>query len=228
MSLSDESLFREVDEEVRRHKIQQLWKRWGNLFIALSIAVIAIVAGYKGWQYLEHKRSEAAARDYFAAVALAEQGKSAEAAKKFADLVAGGHRGYGLLARMNMAADLAAAGKGEEAVKIYDQIVADASLDPNLRNAARIRAAYLLVDTAPRDEIVRRVSDLNRPDGVWRNGAREILALAAYRAKDYSEADRLMNEVLVDSDAPPDMRQRAQLMVSLMAPRLDAKQQAAQ
>jgi hypothetical protein len=83
MSLSDESLFREVDEEVRRQKVQELWNRWGNLFIAISLAVIVLVAGFKGWQYWELKRSEEAARDYFAAVQLADQGKSADAAKKF-------------------------------------------------------------------------------------------------------------------------------------------------
>ncbi|MGH6875430.1 MAG: tetratricopeptide repeat protein, partial [Aestuariivirgaceae bacterium] len=100
--------------------------------------------------------------------------------------------------------------------------------DPNLRNAARIRAAFLLIDTAPREEIVRRIGDLNTPDNVWRNEAREILALAAYRAKDFNETDRLMNDVLLDQETPQNQRQRAQIMISLLAPHLDAKKPAAQ
>jgi hypothetical protein len=226
MSLSDESLFREVDEEVRRQKLQDLWNRWGNLFIAVSVAVIVIVAGYKGWQYWELRRAEGAARDYFAAVTLADQGKAAEASTKFAGLAAGSHDGYASLARMNLAAGLAASGKLDEAVKMYDQIAASAELDPNLRNAARIRTAFLLVDKASRADIVKRVSDLNAPNNVWRNEAREILGLAAYRAKDYAEADRLMNEILTDQDSPQNLRQRAQLMASLLAPRLDDKPEA--
>ena len=63
MSLSDESLFREVDEEVRRQKLQDIWDRWGNIFIAVSVAVILVVAGYKGWQYWEHRQAEQAARE---------------------------------------------------------------------------------------------------------------------------------------------------------------------
>jgi hypothetical protein len=228
MSLSDESLFREVDEEVRRQKLQELWRRWGNLVVAISFAVIAVVAGYKGWQYWELKQSEQAARKYFAAVALADQGKAEEAVKQFADLATGGHRGYGLLARMSMAAQLAAAGKADEAVKIYDAISSNTAVEPNLRNAARIRAALLLVDTASGEEIARRVGDLNRPDNVWRNEAREILALSAYRAKNFAEADRLLNEILADREAPPNLRQRAQVMISLLAPHLDTKQSAAQ
>jgi hypothetical protein len=228
MSLSDESLFREVDEEVRRQKVQDLWNRWGNLFVAISVAVIVLVAGYKGWQYWEHKRSEEAARAYFAAIDLASQGKSDEAAKKFGEITSGGHKGYGFLARMNMAAELAAAGKTSEAVKAYDEIAAASSAEPNLRNAARIRAALLLIDTASREEITRRLADLNKPENVWRNEAREILALAAYRVNDYTEADRLMNEVVLDQESPPNLRQRAQVMISLLAPHLGENKPAVQ
>jgi hypothetical protein len=227
MSLSEESLYREVDEEVRRQKLQDLWKRWGNLFVAISLAIIAVVAGYKGWQYWELKRSEDAARTYFAALELAGQGKSDEAVKKFAEITPRAHEGYGVLARMIIAAELAAAGKTEEAVKAYDEI-ASAATEPNLRDPARIRAALLLVDTAGREEIIKRVADLGKPDNVWRNEAREILALAAYRANDYAETDRLMNEVVLDPDTPANLRQRAQVMISLLAPHLDEKKPAAQ
>jgi hypothetical protein len=228
MSLSDESLFREVDEEVRRQKLQDLWNRWGNIFIAVSAAVILIVAGYKGWQYWQTRQAEIAARGYFAAVTLAQAGKADEAAKRFAEVAAGHHRGYALLARLNLAAQDAAAGRRDEAVKVYDEIAASASVDPNLRTAARIRSSLLLVDTAPREEIIRRVGDLNAPDNVWRNEAREILALAAYRARDFNEADRLMNDVVLDQETPQNLRQRAQIMISLLAPHLDAKKPAAQ
>jgi hypothetical protein len=228
MSSSDESLFREVDEEVRRQKIENLWKRWGNLILAVGLTVIAVVAGYKGWQYWELKRSEQAAQEYFTALNLASQGKSEEALKTYAELSAAGHKGFGLLARMNSAAEFAAAGKKDEAVKTYDQIAANSSADPILRNAARIRASLLLVDTASRDEIVKRVSDLAKPDNVWRNEAREVLALAAFRAKDYSEADRLLNEVMTDEETPPNLRQRAQVIIALLAPHLDEQKTAAQ
>jgi hypothetical protein len=226
MSLSDESLFREVDEEVRRQKLEDLWKRWGNLFLTVSIAVILGVAGYKGWQYWEQRQAEQAARSYFAAVTLAGQGKAEDASREFAKLAAGSHDGYAALASMNLATELAVSGKVDEAVKTYDQIASNAKLDPNLRNAARIRAAYLIIDRANRDEIAKRVSDLNAPNSVWRNEAREILALAAYKAGDYAGADRLMNDILSDQDSPPNLRQRAQLMTSLLAPRLDEKPKA--
>ena len=37
--MSDESLFREVDEEVRQERFKKLWERFGNYIIALAFLV---------------------------------------------------------------------------------------------------------------------------------------------------------------------------------------------
>jgi hypothetical protein len=49
------------------------------------------------------------------------------------------------------------------------------------------------------------------------------LASAHYRTGNFVEADRLMNEILVDPEAPQAMRQRAQMMVQLLEPVLAGK-----
>ena len=62
--MSEESLFREVDEEVRQDQLKKIWDRYGNIIIAVCVAVIALVAGVKGWQYWQTKRAEAGAEAY--------------------------------------------------------------------------------------------------------------------------------------------------------------------
>jgi hypothetical protein len=64
---------------------------------------------------------------------------------------------------------------------------------------------------------------LERPDSPWRNAVREIVAAAHYRTGNFVEADRLMNEILVDPQAPQAMRQRAQMMVQLLQPVLASR-----
>jgi hypothetical protein len=59
---------------------------------------------------------------------------------------------------------------------------------------------------------------LERPDSPWRNAVREILAAAHYRTGNFLEADRLLNEILLDPQAPQAMRQRAQMMVEVLEP----------
>ncbi len=226
--LTDELLVREVDEEVRLEQYQQLWKRYGNLVVAVSLVVIASVAGFKGWQYFDLKRSEAAARDYFAAMNLAAEGKAAEAETALQAVASGSHEGYAVLARLQRGADIAKAGKTDEAVRAYDAVAARTDVGPAVRDLARIRAAYLLIDSAVPADLIKRVEALNVAGSPWRNMAREIVAVASYRSRDFITADRLMNEVLIDPEATETQRRRAQVLISVLAPRLDKPVAAAQ
>ena len=77
--MSDESLFREVDEEVRQEQLKKLWDRYGNYVIALCLGIVIAVAALKGWQYWELRQSEAAAASYANALKLIEENKRTEA-----------------------------------------------------------------------------------------------------------------------------------------------------
>lgn len=224
--LSDESLFREVDEDVRREQLAKLWERFGSLIIAVSLLVILGVAGYKGWQYWQRIQNEAAATRYFEALTLREQGKTAEADAILKEIGAGGHGGFATLADLQAAASLAEQGKTEEAVKAYDAIAADPSVATQFRDLARVKAGYLLAGTASPEELKKRLEPLDRPDSPWINAVREIKGMAAYKAGDYMLADRLMNEIIADPNAPVAARQRAQIMVQLLAPLLGKRAEA--
>lgn len=218
--MSDESLFREVDEEVRQDQFKKIWARYGNLIIAACLALIVVVAGIKGWQYWQVRQSEQAAETFSKVIADIEAGKTSDAVPLAESI---GHQGFGQLARMAEAAALGKAGKNPEAVKIYDAIAADPQVGSGMQDAARVRAAYLLVDTLPPNELAARLSGLDAEKSAWRNAVREILALSAYRTGDYALADRHANEIVADITAAPAVRQRAQMLVQLVTPLLGTK-----
>ena len=138
--MSDELLFREVDEEVRQEEYKKLWDRYGTLLIAVSAAVIAAVAGWKAYQYYTLKQTEAASILFFDGAKAAAEGK-AEDAQRLMGLVK--TPGYAQLGRLQVAGALAGSGKKQEALAAYDAIAADATVDATLRDAAAIRAGYL-------------------------------------------------------------------------------------
>lgn len=144
--MSDESLFREVDEEVRQEQFKKLWARYGNFVIALAVLVILGVAGMEGWRYWQLKQSEAAGDTFFSAAQLATDGKVEDSVKQYESI---SKTGFADLARLRAAAELATQGKAADAVKLYDAMAADAAVDPTLRDLARIRAAVAMADTAP-------------------------------------------------------------------------------
>ncbi len=226
--MSEDSLFREVDEEVRREQFAKLWQRYGNYVVAVSVLIIVAVAGVKGWQWWEKRQAEQAGSAYQQALTQLEQDKTAQAERSFAEIASGSHKGYATLARLQLAGALAERGETAEAVEAYDKIAADGAVEQELRDLARIRAGYLLAGSASPEELETRLRPLDRPNSRWANAVREIRAIAAYRAGDYALADRLMNEILVDPEAPQGMRQRAQLMVELLQPSLPGKTAAAE
>lgn len=221
--MSDESIFREVDEEVRHEQLQKLWSKYGMYVVSVCVGVVVAVGGIKGWQAYQLSVAETAGDKYVKAIALAEKNGAAEADKIFAELAASGPSGYAALANFQRAAALAKNNEIQAAIKAYDVIAADTKLAELMRNLARVRAGLLAVDTVALEEIESRLSGLDTRDNPWRNAAREIIALAAYKAGDVSKADRLYTEIVGDLSAPQGLRQRAQIMLTLLQPDLPAK-----
>lgn len=218
--MSDESLFREVDEEVRQEQFKKLWARYGKVVIGLCLLVIIGVAGYQGWRYWQQKQSEEAGDAFFSAAELASSGKADEALKQYQTIT---KTGFADLARLRQAAALAQQGKTDDAVKLYDAVAADGAVDASLRDLARIRAAASLANTANLADLETRLKPFDVEGNPWRNIAREIIAATAFRLKDYTAADRAVQEILGDPTAPANLRQRAQMMASLLQPLVTAK-----
>ena len=217
LAVSDESLFREVDEDVRQEQYKKLWDKFGNYFIGLCFVIVGLVAGFKGYQHYQKSKSEAAAIVYFDGLKNAQAGKAEDAIRA---LAAVDHSGFKQLASLQTAIVLAEQGKTKDAVAAFDAIAADSAVDASLRDVARIRGGYLLADTAKPDELLTRLGGFDKDGQVWRHAAREIFGIAAYRTGDYAMADRYMNANFTDADTPPDMRDRAQIMIQLLTPLL--------
>ena len=99
--MSDESLFREVDEEVRQEQFKKLWARYGKFVIGLAVLVILGVSGMEGWRFWQARQSEQAGDSFFAATELAASGKAADAVKQFEAI---GKTGFADLGRLRAAA----------------------------------------------------------------------------------------------------------------------------
>jgi hypothetical protein len=209
-------IFREVDEEVRREKAIKLWERYQLPVIILAVLIVAASTGWRLYQNARvHEAEEAGAR-YEAAVQLIRDGKTAEADAAFAKIISESSSGYGLLARFKQANALAQT-NGAGAIKLYDGIAADQSVQPVLRDIAQVRAAILALDGADSAEAKRRLEPLTQTGNAFRHIAREFLALMALRDNDYETAGRWLDALVVDTQTPQTMRQRAEVLLGLVA-----------
>lgn len=209
-------IFHEVDEEVRRERLQKLWERYGNLIIAACVLVVVGVGAWRGYEYWQNKQAGQTGIAFEQAVTLAEAGKHKEADAAFAKIAATGTTGYRVLARLREAADLAQTDR-KAAVSAYDAIAADNSVGPVIADLAAIRAGLLLVDTATYPEMRQRLEPLTASDRTFRYTARELLALSGWKTGDVESARKWTDMLIADPQTPAGTRSRAQILSELIA-----------
>jgi hypothetical protein len=209
-------IFHEVDEEVRRERLQQLWDRYSIYVIALAVLIVAAIGAWRGYEYWEAKKAAAAGAAFESALSLSEAGKHAEAEAAFAKVAAEAPAGYRMLARLRAAAELAQT-KRADAVKAYDELAADTSLGATLQDLAAVRAGMLMVDSAPLSDMRRRLDPVSEPGRTFRHSARELLALSAWRNHDFTAARRYIDMIATDAETPPGTRARADVLSALIA-----------
>ncbi|MFI4960252.1 MAG: tetratricopeptide repeat protein [Hyphomicrobiales bacterium] len=209
-------IFHEVDEEVRRERLQQLWDRYSIYVIALAVLIVAAIGAWRGYEYWEAKKAATAGAAFESALSLSEAGKHAEAEAAFAKVAAEAPAGYRTLARLRAAAELAQT-KRADAVKAYDELAADTSLGATLQDLAAVRAGMLMVDSAPLSDMRRRLDPVSEPGRTFRHSARELLALSAWRNHDFTAARRYIDMIATDAETPPGTRARADVLSALIA-----------
>jgi len=209
-------IFNEIDEDIRRERLNKLWQRYGNYVIALCVLVVAGVGAWRGYEWWQAKQAAQAGAAFEQAVTLAEAGKHQEAEAAFAKLATDGTAGYRVLARLRDAAELARTDP-KASVSAYDQIAKDKAAGQVIQDLAQVRAGFLLVDTAPYSEILSRFEPLTAPERPFRHSAREILALSAWKAGDMAAARQWADMIITDPQTPSGMRSRAEVLSELIA-----------
>lgn len=211
--MSEENVFREVDEELRRERMRGLWQRYGIYIIGAAIAVVLVVAVSEGWTWW-HDRTAAESSDrFYAALKLAQDGDTSGAQQALAAIENDGSGQYPLLARFREAGLLSAQGKTDEAVAAYDAISGQAP-QARLRELALVLAAYELVDSGDVTAVESRVGALASSDSPMRNTAREAIGLAQYKAGDLEAAKKTFQVISDDPQGSIGQLRRVQVYIS--------------
>ena len=208
-------IFREVDEDVRHENAMRLWDKYSVFVYGLAFLIILGTAVWRGYDYWQTKQAEAAGAQYETALQLFKTGKADEGQAALVKLQSTGPSGYVVLAKFQIAAKLGAKDAAAGA-KAYDALAEDASIDPVLRDVARIQSVYLSVDRLSPADVQQRLSPMAQGTGAFRHSARELLGLSALKAKDYENAGRWFDEIVADSTTPEGIRSRAEAFIGLV------------
>jgi len=214
--MSDDSFFREVNEEMRQDQARKLWDRFGPAAIALAVAIVLGTAAYVGYDYWSTSRANQSGDAFSQALTLANEGKHDEALGALQQLESDGYGAYPLLARLRSATVLADKGDFAGAVAEFDAVAADTSIPASISDMARLRAALILVDHGVYTDVSARAEALAVETNTLRHAAREALGLSAWKEGKTADALKLFDQIASDDGAPRNTRERATLMAELI------------
>jgi hypothetical protein len=209
-------IFREIDEELRRDNLLKLWKQYGRYVIVAVVLVLIAAGAVVAWR--DHQASERRAQSarYSSALALAREGKDAEAAKAFSALGNEGG-GYGVLASFEEAELLAKSGDRKGAVAVYDRIAASGSFDSEFRDMAALLSVMHALPDSESQALLKRLEPLTAAGNPFRATALELTAAVRLKSGDKPGALQLYRNLADDLTAPQGVRARAAEMAAALA-----------
>ncbi len=83
-----------------------------------------------------------------------------------------------------------------------------------MKSFAKLQVGALKIGEADFTEVENRLNDLTGDSSPWRANARELIALAAYKAGKMDAARKPLEQILADPTSPSDVRERAQMLMA--------------
>jgi hypothetical protein len=213
MAHNDDSFFREVNEELRSDQMKYVWARYGRIAIGVAALIVLGTAAWRGYEYWDNSNSSQSGDKFIAALSLASEGKNDEALKALEAIEKDGSGSYPVLAQLRVASVLQAKGDSAGAVAAYDKVGGDKSVPDALRDLAKLRAAWILIDSGSYEQVAAHAEIMAAQGHVLSNSAREALALSAYKAGNMPQAKQWFQQIANDGQAPRNVANRAQIML---------------
>jgi hypothetical protein len=208
--------FFEVDEQLRAANLQSLFRRSWPYALGVLVLVAVGALGVWGWRsYDVAAQGKASAANGQAMTALGA-GDTRTADADFAALAKDAPPTFKAMALMQQAAVKLKAGDTEGAAALLDQAGA-AAHDKITVDGAKLKAAYILMDSASYDAIRARLTPLAAKDRPFRMLAREALAVEELANGRLAEAKGDFQVLALSPDVSDATRARANAALNLIA-----------
>lgn len=205
----NESFLREVDENLRRDRMQDFAKTYGKWLIAALVLFLAAVAGWLYWQNRQQEKAAEQSEELMAIYTDIGTGKTEQAAKRLEPLENSDNDVVRALALLTEAAIALEGNDRATALSNYRTLSADEGLPEAYRNLGLIRATALEFDQLKPEEVIARLEPLARPGNPWFGSAGELTAMALLKQGQNDRAGRLFATLAADRQVPETIRNRS-------------------
>ncbi|WP_273787888.1 DUF2659 family protein [Bartonella grahamii] len=214
--MSYDSFIAEVNAEFRQEKALAFWRRYGFSIIGAAILFILMIVAYQIYHHQQIKKAGYIGDAFVKSLDFADTRHFDKAIKQLETVKISHFGGYPFLARLREASLLMEKGDIIKSVEIFDSVAADEKAPEILQKVAKIRAAYILVDTGTLADVEKRIKDMTSDTDPMHMSAREALGLAAYKADKMDEAVYYFKKISEKGASGSKITDRARIMLELI------------
>ncbi|WP_368040014.1 hypothetical protein [Sphingomonas bacterium] len=213
---SNRAFYREVDEEVRRERMADIWSRHGVAIVAGVLALLLAIGLGLWWRGHREARRGVEGERLQAAFDRLGAGDAKAAGAALTPIARDAGPGYRALARMTEADIALSRRDNAAAARLFASIADDDGVAAPLRDLALVRRTSAEFDTLKPDAVVSRLRSLAMKGSPWFGSAGELVALSYVRMNKRDLAAALFGQIAGDDGAPATLRQRAAQMASAL------------
>jgi hypothetical protein len=208
-------LFDEVEEQLRSERYAAMAAKAVPYGIGALALALAVTLGLWGWQAYQKKQADKASDAYYAAMMDHDTNQTAKSLAEFKAIAATGPKAYRALALMQLGAAELDKNDAKAAAANFDAAAASGA-DLMITDAARLKSAFALMDTASYADTEAKLKLLAGDDRPYRTVAKEGLAFAKLQSGDMAGARSAFSALTLALDASPEMQDRARRILQLI------------
>lgn len=207
---------KEVEQEIRADRYEELWKKYGKWLIAALVLVVLGTAAFVAWRNYRYEQNANQGAELIGALNLLDRGDSTGAAAALSHLGKNGTPSYAALAELHEAQAQYALGKTSQALGIYSSIAENKNYEPIFRDLAILLSGYIWIGLENPELLQTRLQPIMAKENPWRFGAMELIALSQMNAKNYAKAREILTPLSQDDAAPTGIKKRAGELLSTL------------
>jgi hypothetical protein len=204
-----ETFVKEVDENLRRDRINDFFKENGSWLIAGLILFLAACGGLIWYQQYRENRTEAQVEQLAQIYKAIAVGNTSKVPQQLDELSTSGSKAVRASALFTRAAFAVQENDNKLAIATYKKVRDDSSLPDAYRNAALVRETALEFDQLDPQQVIAQLAPIAKAGNPWFGSAGEMTALALIKAGKTKQAGELFATLAKDKNVPESIRNRS-------------------
>lgn len=201
-------IFREIDEDLKADKIQEVWDKYKNYIIITVISALLITSGVTFWQYRSHQRDISYTNAYYQLLTMPMDPDTIKDGLPFLD----NKTGYTYLAELYEAALFVKQENFRDAYDAYHKIAKKTAVPAIYKDLANYYALLSKIRFAKPEEILADINEIDIDDDHYGPLVLELKIFLLQELKRPDEAKVILQELLAIDNLPEGLKRRTELL----------------